>query len=310
MKHKKTEKDNETNTESEEQNMADDKIMRGTGLLIIEVRDSNPNGDPDRESDPRQRPDKRGEISPVSFKAKLRSLVENKEGPVWLSLKDTLNLKAERFEILESRQRQKSEINEDAETFKNKFWDGRLFGNTELEKGRKVPVRTGVAQFGMGVSVSPIEIGRYTTTNPPVEKDKAAGMAPLAYRVVHHAVYCMPFFVNPTAATKSGCMKEDINVMLRLIPWAYSHTRSYVRPFVEIRHAWYMEHKSPLGSCSDFALIDAMKPSRKKDFDPEKPSKSWDEYKVPKAEDIPAELKNRIKSIRDLMDEADGTASA
>ena len=30
------------------------EIKRATGLLIIEVVNSNPNGDPDRESDPRQ----------------------------------------------------------------------------------------------------------------------------------------------------------------------------------------------------------------------------------------------------------------
>ena len=49
---------------------------RGSGLLVIEVINSNPNGDPDRESDPRQRPDGYGEISPVSFKRKLRDLIE------------------------------------------------------------------------------------------------------------------------------------------------------------------------------------------------------------------------------------------
>ena len=43
-------------------------IKRGTGLLLIDVKDSNPNGDPDRESDPRLRQDNRGEISPVSCK--------------------------------------------------------------------------------------------------------------------------------------------------------------------------------------------------------------------------------------------------
>ena len=32
------------------------EIKRATGLLVIEVVNSNPNGDPDRESDPRQRP--------------------------------------------------------------------------------------------------------------------------------------------------------------------------------------------------------------------------------------------------------------
>ena len=54
-----------------------DNIKRATGLLIIEVVNSNPNGDPDRESDPRQRPNGLGEISPVSFKRKLRDLVED-----------------------------------------------------------------------------------------------------------------------------------------------------------------------------------------------------------------------------------------
>ena len=44
------------------------EIKRATGLLVIEVVNSNPNGDPDRESDPRQRPNGSGEISPVSFK--------------------------------------------------------------------------------------------------------------------------------------------------------------------------------------------------------------------------------------------------
>ena len=65
---------------------ANDKPNRATGLLVIEVVNSNPNGDPDRESDPRQRPDSRGEISPVSFKRKLRDLVEEKQGPVWETL--------------------------------------------------------------------------------------------------------------------------------------------------------------------------------------------------------------------------------
>jgi CRISPR/Cas system type I-B associated protein Csh2 (Cas7 group RAMP superfamily) len=58
-------------------------MNRATGLLVIEVTNSNPNGNPDQESNPRLRPDERGMISPVSFKRKLRDLVEDKEGPVW-----------------------------------------------------------------------------------------------------------------------------------------------------------------------------------------------------------------------------------
>jgi len=35
--------------------MSEDGIKRVTGLLVIEVRNANPNGDPDQESDPRNR---------------------------------------------------------------------------------------------------------------------------------------------------------------------------------------------------------------------------------------------------------------
>ena len=75
------------------------EINRATGLLIIEVVSSNPNGDPDRESDPRQRPNGQGEISPVSFKRKLRDLVEAKDQPVFQSLKERLQLKDGCYEI-------------------------------------------------------------------------------------------------------------------------------------------------------------------------------------------------------------------
>lgn len=52
------------------------EMKRATGLLVIEVVNSNANGDPDRESDPRQRPNGLGEISPVSFKRKVRDLLD------------------------------------------------------------------------------------------------------------------------------------------------------------------------------------------------------------------------------------------
>ena len=68
------------------------QINRATGLLVLEVVNSNPNGDPERERDPRQRANGHGEISPVSFKRKLRDLVEAKDQPVFQSLKARLQL--------------------------------------------------------------------------------------------------------------------------------------------------------------------------------------------------------------------------
>ena len=85
---------------------ATNNVPRITGLLVMEVRKSNPNGDPEREGSPRQRPDAKGEISPVSIKRKLRDLVLEKEGVVWRQVKLKLGIQDdERFQILESRGR-------------------------------------------------------------------------------------------------------------------------------------------------------------------------------------------------------------
>jgi CRISPR-associated protein Csd2 len=274
-------------------------IKRATGLLIIEVINSNPNGDPDRESDPRQRPDGKGEISPVSFKRKLRDLVEDKEGIVWKQLQTELQFNPEQYYILESRGRDRKQIEQElkngALTFKSKYWDGRIFGNTFLEDAMdKDTIKTGVVQFGLGLSVAAIEIERHTNTNKAgVQEGKNQGMAPLGYRFVPHGVYWMPFFVNPSMAHKSGCTLTDIELLKKLIPHAYAHTRSHARPFVELRHAWYCEHSNPLGSCSDYALIDALKPKRKGDSNAL--SKSWDDYEVPTG--LPPELASKVICI-------------
>jgi Cas7 group CRISPR-associated protein Csh2 len=288
----------------------ENQIIRATGLLVIEVINSNPNGDPDRENDPRQRPDDRGEISPVSFKRKVRDLIENTDGPVWKAISQSLKLDESSqqsgysYEILESRERARDDVNKlNEQQFIKRYWDGRVFGNTWLEKGGSLPVKTGVAQFGLGISVCPILIGRRTTTNPAVQKGKEVGMAPLAYRTVEHGVYCMPFFINPTAAAKSGCTKLDIELLLRMIPLAYPHTASYIRPFVGIRHAWYIEHKNSLGSYSDFALISALTPKKREERDPGKPSTCWDDYTVPTFEgDAFKGFAEKVGVHRDLME--------
>jgi CRISPR-associated protein Csd2 len=263
-------------------------IPRATGMLVIDVCNSNPNGDPDRESDPRQRSfDGRGYISGVSFKRKLRDLVLWKDGRVWQAISSEMGLEGNDFEfdILESRGRNRDSIKRlKRNEFQKRFWDARVFGNTFLEsikQEEKVKpedvehfIRTGVAQFGLAISVSPVRIERWTKTNKAgVQEGKDRGMAPLGDRRVIHGLYCMPYFINNTASmekTGTGCQLVDIALLLRLIRYAYPHTKSEIRPFVEVRHAWYAEHKDDLGSFSEFEFFRAMTPIRK--GNPEQPS--------------------------------------
>ena len=127
-----------------------DKMKRVTGLLIIEAVNSNPNGNPDQESDPRVRDNGQGEISPVSFKRKLRDLMELTQGPVFQTVTERLLDKPidYQFAILESRGRDRQAISKEMgdkakydeekflqSEFVKKYWDARLFGNTFLEDG-------------------------------------------------------------------------------------------------------------------------------------------------------------------------------
>ena len=284
------------------------EIRRATGLLVIEAVNSNPNGDPDRESDPRQRPDGLGEISPVSYKRKLRDLIDDHDSPFFKALPEKFSGNAERYSILEHRGRDRKQIQSEMgkdpskfmeSEFVRKYWDARVFGNTFLEDGGdKEFIKTGVVQFGIGVSLAPIEIIRQTNTNKAgVQEGKSAGMAPLAYRVVEHGVYCMPFFVNPNYAGKSGCTADDIELLKLLIPHAYEQNRSAIRPDVRIRHAWYIEHKNILGSCPEYLLFEALTPVKRRNADD--PSTSWNDYEDKKA--LPQELLDRIESCVDLV---------
>jgi Cas7 group CRISPR-associated protein Csh2 len=315
------------------------EMKRATGLLVIEVVNSNPNGDPDRESDPRQRPNGLGEISPVSFKRKLRDLLDDKDSPFFKSLPPVYSEHPEGYFILEHRGRNRqdiiSEMGKDTSKFDQndflnsafvrKYWDARVFGNTFLEERRKKEsedkkakdnksldknesgskkslnkgyIKTGVVQFGVGVSLSPINVIRYTNTSKAgVQEDKNAGMAPLGFRIVEHGVYCMPFFVNPNYAGKSGCTADDKELMTLLIPQAYDLNRSAIRPDVRIRHAWYIEHKNSLGSCPDYLLFEALTPKRIENSDIA--STSWSDYAD--RDDLPPELRERVDAVSDLM---------
>lgn len=316
------------------------EIKRAVGLLIITVKDSNPNGDPEQDGDPRQRPDELGEISPVSFKRKLREIVDNEAGAVWTKLtqKHELPEQGYSYEILENRGRDRDAIRalilDDEEkvhfpTFHKKYWDARVFGNTFLEKESeedgegaarsnkekearkrrlKASIKSGVVHFGVGLSVLPIKIHRETFSNKAgVERGLTAGLAPQAFRYVEgFAVYTMPFFINPNPAMKTWCTKKDIDLLLDLIPHAYHANPSLIRQQVEVRIAHYVEHADDtLGSFSDFVLLQYLKPQPipkdEQKLCAEEPDDLKRLYRVPKFEDVKQKLAISCGDHRELV---------
>ena len=297
---------------------------RHVGLVVLDVTMSNPNGDPDMESEPRTRElDGRGMISPVSFKRKLRDLV-SQESEVFTAAQKELNLGSEtenKFEILEERGRDRERIkNMPKDKFIKTYWDARVFGNTfleslkdsELTKEQKKEqkkkkkeggyahlINTGTVQIGVGLSVAPVDIVRMTYTNKAgVEAGKDRGMAPMAFRVVAHGIYCIPIYVNPSIAVKTGATAEDLELLKFMIPYVYQHTASMIRPQITILHAWFAEHKNTLGSCPEHLFIKALTPKVKQGVD--RPL-SAEDYDIPGKNDL-GELQDRFNEVRDLIE--------
>ena len=295
---------------------------RCVGLAVIEVINSNPNGDPDMESDPRTMDHNgHGLISPVSYKRKFRDLVEDQDGLVFQEANQKLNLNnsenRREYKILESRGRKRSEIKGMCkDTFQNTYWDARIFGNTFLESQKEKLtkeeeerkqeggyahfIRTGTIQVGVGMSIAPVEIERLTMTNKAgVQEDKDRGMAPMGFRVVRHGIYTIPFFVNPAIALKTGADAKDLELFKFLAPLVYPCTTSAIRPQINTLHVWFAEHKSALGSCPDHLLIEALTPRiTAKGSQPQ----SRTDYDIPSLDDLPEDLKSRFKEIVDLCD--------
>lgn len=294
---------------------------RHVGLLVLDVTMSNPNGDPDMESEPRTRElDSLGMISPVSLKRKLRDLISD-DSEVFAVAKQQLNLGENthnQFKILEERGRDRDVIKAmDKTEFMKTYWDARMFGNTfleslkdkELSKEQKKKkddggyahlINTGTTQIGVGMSIAPIDVVRMTNTNKSgVEADKDRGMAPLAFRVVQHGIYCVPIFVNPSIAKKTGATTEDLDLLKFMLPYVYQHTASAIRPQISVLHAWFAEHKNTLGSCPEHLFINALTPKLKVGITH---SASANDYDIPEREDL-GDLLDRFKDVRDLVNE-------
>lgn len=277
-----------------------DPTRAGTGLLVVEISMSNLNGDPDRESDPRTIETITGEIglvSDVSIKRKVRDMVLFKEGPIWQSISKHLEISSQGFDLLERPDRNRTEIGSLSQVeFFSRFWDARVFGSNFLPenvskkpgKGKNNRVKegsetehqgsthtyAGPVAFSWGKTLAPISIIRATCTNiSPVQEGKSRGMAPESYRVVEHAVYVVPFTYSPHNGHKTGVTATDLELMLQLLPHL-GLLSSRTRPQVNVRHVYYAQHDSALGSIAPYKILEALTPKVRTNT----PTKSWADY--------------------------------
>ena len=257
-------------------------------VYIFDVKDANPNGDPDAGNLPRVDPETgHGLVTDVCLKRKVRNYValtrkERNGHHIYFSEKAVLNrLHGEAWEnhpdkeVREKNDRKKlpkdlTKAQELTAFMCRNFWDIRTFGavmTTEVNCGQ---VR-GPVQVSFARSVDPIvtlehAITRSSVTNErDLEKERTMGRK----FTVPYAVYVAHGFVNPFLAQQTGFSGEDLELLWEALLNAFQFDQSAARPAgsMTARKLVIFRHHNSLGSAPSHVLFETVSVHRRDGVD-------------------------------------------
>ena len=265
-------------------------------VLLFDVKNGNPNGDPDAGNAPRVDPETgHGLVSDVCLKRKIRNFVclserDSKTGQpadgydIYVKEKAVLNRQHQKAYDAkgikpDAKGKVKAEQVDDARAWMcQTFFDIRMFGavmSTEINCGQ---VR-GPVQFAFGRSVDPIvsleqSITRMAVTNErDLEKERTMGRK----EIVPYALYVAHGFISPHLAADTGFSDKDLELLWQALRMMFEHDHSAARGEMASRKLVAFEHESLLGNAPAHALFDRLSIKRKDDS---KPARAYSDYEV------------------------------
>ncbi|MBR4615473.1 MAG: type I-C CRISPR-associated protein Cas7/Csd2 [Kiritimatiellae bacterium] len=241
-------------------------------LLLFEVTNGNPNGDPDAGNMPRRDPNTGlGFVTDVCLKRKIRNFVELYP-PERRSNPDAngYNILIKQGAVIETEQKKGEDAAKAAvkagalpagksgeeklaeyaiKWLCREFYDLRTFGGV-LSTGNGVlngsafgQVR-GPVQFTFAQSVDPIEPLGVTITRCAVtaEKDKGKERTMGDKYIVPYALYVAKAYVSPAFAKKTGFTDEDLELFFKALEWMFAPDSSAARAEMTVRGIYDFEH--------------------------------------------------------------------
>ncbi len=242
--------------------------------LFFEVRNGNPNGDPDAGNMPRIDPETGyGIVTDVCLKRKVRNFIElTRAGEAGFNIYVTeggvLNeqhrraYRAVRPHNADSKELKPKDAEEAAlltEWMCNNFFDIRTFGAVMTTKVNTGQVR-GPVQFTFARSIDPIfaqevTITRQAVTQEGVDKDREMGRK----HVIPYALYRMDGYISAYLAEKTGFTDADLDILLEALTNLFEHDRSAARGQMAVRKLVVFEHSSKLGNAPAHRLFELVK---------------------------------------------------
>lgn len=283
-------------------------------IVLFDVLNGNPNGDPDAGNMPRIDAETgHGLVTDVCLKRKIRNFVEaaceNKSG-YRIYIKDNVPLERsdkEAFEYLgikEDKAKDLKKNDPDADVkirdfmCKN-FFDIRTFGavmTTFVKSALNCGQVRGPVQFGFARSIDPILPQEVTITRLAIttEKDAMGKKNEIGRKfIVPYALYKVEGYVSANLARKvTGFTEEDLALLWKSIINMFECDHSAARGNMAVRELIVFKHASELGEAPAYKLFDTVSVKRK---DESVVAREYDDYEVTVDE---SKLPEGVKCIR------------
>jgi CRISPR-associated protein Csd2 len=270
-------------------------------ILVFDVQDGNPNGDPDAGNLPRLDPETGlGLVTDVCLKRKVRNYVlltqAGKEGfDIFVKERAILNIEIdngykaagldakaakEAKKKKDKSQERREEIAKARQKMCELFYDIRTFGAV-LSTGANAGQVRGPVQITFGRSVDPIvtlehSITRIAVTSEDDARSKETEMG--RKHTVPYGVYVAYGFVSPYLAAQTGFSEEDLEILWRSLTDMFEHDRSAARGMMSTRGLIIFKHDSALGNAPAHALFERIEVKRR--TNPAKPARGFEDYQI------------------------------
>lgn len=265
-------------------------------VLLFDVENGNPNGDPDMGNMPRIDPQTGyGIVTDVCLKRKIRDYIElvNPEKPGYdIYVKSGVVLNDQHKKAYNFIQKPASKKPNDEDESKliefmcQNFFDIRAFGavmTTEVNCGQvRGPVQLNFARSQDPIFQQEVTITRQAVANA---KDADKGQTMGKKQIVPYGLYRAEGYVSANLAKKTtGFSEEDLALLWDSLVNMFEHDHSASRGKLSAKKLIVFKHDSELGCCQSHILFDKIKIERlSKDL----PPRSFKDYKVTVAKDVP-----------------------
>ena len=270
-------------------------------VILFDVENGNPNGDPDAGNMPRVVPETGlGLVTDVCLKRKIRSYVETvKEDAAGyrIYVKDGVPLNRSdseaytALEVTEKNVKEKKKADPDLDRrirdwMCGNFYDIRTFGavmTTFVKAALNCGQVRGPVQLGFARSVDPIVPQEVTITRVAITTEADAekkGTEMGRKYIVPYGLYRCEGYVSANLARKAtGFSEEDLELLWDAILNMFENDRSAARGKMAVRELIIFKHDSELGCAPAWKLFESVQVQRVHG-DTSAPARSYKDYQV------------------------------